>query len=339
MGRTLGWDIGGAFVRAALASDGRVLKVWQIPIPIARGRGAIEQAIDSILGDAGEISRHTVTLTGEIADSFADRKAGVEQLSSALHERLGDDLFLYAGRSGWLSGTEVTGYAEDIASASWHASASLAAEAVSEALFIDMGSSSTDIAPIAEHRVRAAGYTERERLVCGELVPQGFVRTPVMAVADVVPFGGRSTPVLAVDFATMEDAQRLLGTLEETGEPPEDDSAALDATSRARLARMVGMDVADASPEAWSALAAAFAEAQLRHVQDAALLVLSRCDITKDAPIVVAGAGRPVLRRLAARLDRGVIDFADLVDCPSGLRDAVCLAAPAAAVALLGGND
>ena len=56
------------------------------------------------------------------------------------------------------------------------------------------------------------------------------------------------------------------------------------------------------------------------------------------APVVVAGTGRPVLKRLAARLDRGVVDFPDLFDCPSELRDAVCRAAPAAALAVLVGR-
>ena len=63
--------------------------------------------------------------------------------------------------------------------------------------------------------------------------------------------------------------------------------------------------------------------------------MLSRGELSDDAPVVVAGAGRSVLKRLAARLDRGVVDFADLLDCRSDLRDATCRAAPAAALALL----
>ncbi|MEF2071257.1 hydantoinase/oxoprolinase family protein [Consotaella aegiceratis] len=336
MARTLGWDVGGAHVRAALANDGRVVKIWQKPTPVGRDLTPLEEALEAILEDAGAVDRHTVTMTGETADSFSDRKEGVERLSQVLHTRLGDNLYLYAGRSGWITGRSIGDQGEDIASASWHASANLAAEAMEAALFIDMGSSNTDIVPIAEGSLRAAGYTETERLVSGELVPQGYMRTPLMAVADTVPFGGRPTPVLAEGFATMEDVQRLLGSFEVDEDRDADEALEAIEASRARLARMIGMDVGDASDTAWMSLAAAFAEAQLRHIHDAVLLVLSRCDVSKDAPIVVAGVGRPVLRRLAARLERGIVDFGDLMDCSAELRDAVCLAAPAVAVTLLG---
>ena len=92
------------------------------------------------------------------------------------------------------------------------------------------------------------------------------------------------------------------------------------------------------SDGAWEWLAHAFAEAQFRFVHDAALKVLSRDDRRTTCSVSSPGAGRPVLRRLAARLDRGVVDFSDLFDCPAELRDAVCRAAPAAALALLAGR-
>ena len=95
----------------------------------------------------------------------------------------------------------------------------------------------------------------------------------------------------------------LLGALPEGADQmaAADGREKTEAASRARLARMVGRDAGDASPEAWRALAAWLAESQLRQVVDAALLVLSRAGLPEDAPVLGAGAGCHVARVLAAR--------------------------------------
>ena len=343
MTRTLGWDVGGAHLKAALVEDDRVLKVWQVPSPIWRDLRHLETAADAVLdavGDPAAIDRHAITMTGELADVFPSRREGVERLTRALTERLSGDVCLYAGRAGLIAPGHAKARSEEIASANWHASATLAAGAIDEALFLDMGSTTTDIVPVVSGEVRARGFHDRSRLVEGELVYQGYTRTALMAVASRVPFCGESVPVMNEFFATMADVQRVIGVLEEEDDQhaAADDGEKSVEGSRRRLARMVGTDAAEATDGAWEWLAHAFAEAQIRQVHDAALQVLSREDLSDDAPVVVAGAGRPVLRRLAARLDRGVVDFSDLFDCPGEMRDAVCRAAPAAALAILAGR-
>ena len=337
MTRTLGWDVGGAHLKAVLAEGERVLKVWQEPSPIWLGLEHLDRALTTILEGMPEVDRHAVTMTGELSDVFESRRDGVAQLTRIFAERLSGDVLIYAGASGFLAPGDARGHADAIASANWHASAALAATAIEEALFLDMGSTTTDIVPLAGGTARARGLTDRQRLVEGELVYQGYTRTALMAVENRVPFAGRSIPVMNEFFATMADVQRIVGTLDEADDlhPAADGHEKTLEASRRRLARMVGMDAADAGDGAWEWLAHAFAEAQVRHVHDAALQVLSREDVSDDAPVVVAGAGRPGLRRLAARLDRGVVDFSDLFDCPGEMRDAVCRAAPAAALALL----
>ncbi len=337
MTRTLGWDVGGAHLKAALAEGDRVLKVWQEPSPIWQGLDHLDTALATILNEVSGVERHAITMTGELSDIFASRREGVEQLTRVFTERLSGDISLYAGAAGFVSTGDAAAHAAEIASANWHASAALAAASIEEALFLDMGSTTTDIVPVSDGHVRARGFTDRDRLVHGELVYQGYTRTHLMAVEKRVPFAGRSIPVMNESFATMADVQRVIGILDEADDlhPAADNQEKTVDASRRRLARMVGMDAADAGDGAWEWLAHAFAEAQMRHIHDAALQVLSREELSDDAPVVVAGAGRPVLRRLAARLDRGVVDFSDLFDCPGEMRDDICRAAPAAALALL----
>ena len=336
--RTLGWDVGGAHLKAALAENGAIVKVWQEPTPIWKGLHHLDAALTTILGKVGPVDRQAVTMTGELSYIFADRDEGVRELTRILVERLGEDLRLYAGEAGLVPAGQPGPQAMRIASANWHATAALTAARIDEALFLDMGSTTTDIVPVRGGAVLATGHTDAERLLAGELVYQGYTRTALMAVATELPFLGRTTPLMAEFFAGMADVQRLLGGLDEDDDqhPAADGKEKTPDASRARLARMVGRDASEAPPEAFEQLARAFAEAQLRRIHDAVQLVLSRGQLSGDAPVVVAGAGRPVLKRLAARLDRGVVDFADLLDCRSDLRDAACRAAPAAALALLG---
>jgi hypothetical protein len=55
--------------------------------------------------------------------------------------------------------------------------------------------------------------------------------------------------------------------------------------------------------------------------------------------VVGAGSGRWQVRRLAARLERGFVDFADLIPTERAVRGEASSAAPAAAVALLAGDN
>ena len=227
--------------------------------------------------------------------------------------------------------------AGDVASANWLATAALAARSVPAGLLADMGSTTTDLVPIAAGAPCPAGWTDAERLASGELVYTGLVRSFVFALADRVPFAGVWTPLAAEYFATSADVYRLLGELPEHADQmaTADGREKTEAASRARLARMVGRDAAEATPAAWRALAAFLAEAQLHRITEAAMLVLSRADLPADAPVIGTGCGRHVTRRLATRLGRSWRDFATLPALAGLDAETADQCAPAAAVALL----
>jgi probable H4MPT-linked C1 transfer pathway protein len=229
------------------------------------------------------------------------------------------------------------GHAVEIASANWHASAALTGMRARTALFIDMGSTTTDIIPVTDGRPASLGYTDAERLAHGELVYSGIARSFLMAGPKLVPFAGRWTPLMNEWFATMADVHRILGQLPEGADVIDaaDGREKTKAASRARLARMIGRDSGEADDAAWDRLARFFAEAQLRDIMDAAALVLSRGLLQPSAPLVGAGAGRGVIRELAARIGRTFIAFDDLIEAVPEARSKACDCAPASAVALL----
>ena len=105
--------------------------------------------------------------------------------------------------------------AAEIASANWLASAQFAARRCGDGVFVDMGSTTTDIVALRGDRVQAQGMSDAERLASNELVYTGIVRTPVMAVVQRVPFNGAMQRIAAEHFATMADVHRLRGHLDE----------------------------------------------------------------------------------------------------------------------------
>ena len=279
-----------------------------------------------------------MTMTGELADTFVSRAEGVDELSRlAARELVDGSVLLYAGRAGFVSLDHADEHIEDIASANWHASAALVARRQGDALFVDMGSTTTDIVPVAGRKIVARGYTDAERLVAGELVYTGLVRSFVMAVAERAPIAGHWTTLIKENFANMADAHRVLGALPEDADQmmTADGREKTVAASQARLARIVGRDVVDADDATWSLLAQWFAEAQIRAVTDGAFLVLSQVSLPAHAPIVGAGIGAAVLGEVARRLGRPYVDFETLLDIAPEARQSASQCAPAAALAAL----
>jgi (4-(4-[2-(gamma-L-glutamylamino)ethyl]phenoxymethyl)furan-2-yl)methanamine synthase len=334
----IGWDVGGAHLKAARAEDGCVVAAAQVASPLRFGLDALTAAFADTKPRMGAADRHVITMTGELADTFASRADGVARLTSAAVRMLAPEpVLVYGGRAGFLTPQAAANHVADVASANWHASAQLLAYKQRTALFIDMGSTTTDLVPVIEGVLAVRGYTDAERLATNELVYTGLVRTAVMTVADRAPMAGSWTGLVHETFATMADVYRVLGILPEAA----DQMATADGrpktreASRARLARIVGRDEKDAAAADWEGLAQWFAEAQIRLMTDAAMRIVSRGGLPLWAPIVSAGIGARVIDEVARRLQRQRIGFETLLDTRPGIGQQVSQCAPAAALALL----
>lgn len=332
----IGWDIGGAHLKAARLEGGLIVDVVQIACPLWLGLDQLYKAFDEAKARLGVADINVATMTGELSDAFADRASGVAAISEAALRALGR-VKIYAGPLGFVAADAASENVAVIASANWHASATFVARHVGEALFVDMGSTTTDVISLKDSLVAAQGYSDATRMAHGELVYAGVVRSFLMAGLRLVPFAGRWVPIMNEAFATTSDVYRVLGDLPEDADlmPTTDGQPKTVEASRARLARQIGLDARDLSAQALDQLAAFFAEAQLRDIYDGASLALSETLLSKAAPIVGAGAGRFVIERLAARLGRTYIDVADLLSVATALRGRAADCLPACAVALL----
>ncbi len=341
----IGWDIGGAHIKAALLDkNGMISHVFQQACPLWQGMGFLKQVVDFILSELPENKyKHAITMTGELVDLFDGRDQGVKQIIFAMQDYLkGSELFIYAGLEGFLSPEQIqVHHYASIASANWLASASLAAGKQKNGLFIDIGSTTTDILVLSNHKVQAIGLTDYERLISDELVYTGIIRTAVIAVAQSASFQGQKMGLMAEYFATMADVYRLTGELNEIHDQTEtaDGASKTVSASAKRLSRMTGYEYSDYDLSLWQQFAQNIKSQQKHKIKTACERQLSRNLISDKDVFVGAGVGRFLVEQIADDLAYPYIDFTDLLEneCPdSQMSIADC--APAAAVALLMGG-
>ena len=333
----MGWDLGGANLKLAQAEDGRITTVTQIPCPQIADPSKFDQALDEAMRLCPAGARHAVTMTGELSDVFPSRAAGVAYLTGLMTKATGEDTRFYSLRDGLIPGDAVRTQWQDVASANWHASATLIARHETDGLFVDIGTTTTDLIPLKDGQPHTVGRTDGERMTEGELIYAGVVRTPVMAVAQDAPFNGRLQGIAGERFATMADVYRLTGELPEDADPypAVDGQGKSPDESAVRLARMLGREADEAPFIAWTALALYLRRRQLDRIEADARALFERDALPASAPVVGAGCGRFLAARLAQSLDRPYRDFAEIIDCADDVRAMAATCAPAVALALL----
>jgi len=292
----IGWDIGGAHVKAALLRHGQVHDVAQWPCPLWQGTSHLEQVLAAARQRWPGIvdAAHAVTMTGEVVDLFADRADGVQRIAALLAEALPAPQF-FAGDAGWCGASAAAGRWAQIASANWLATARHAALVFedSEGVLVDIGSTTTDLIAFRRGQVLTASRSDAQRLARGELVYHGVVRTPLCALARRIAWRGEDLNVMNEFFATSADVYRLTGELD----PAHDQQASADNAAKdrphtqARLARMIGLDARDGSDADWLAFAQAWRSQQVAELRGQLERVIAEHRLVANALIVNAGCG------------------------------------------------
>jgi (4-(4-[2-(gamma-L-glutamylamino)ethyl]phenoxymethyl)furan-2-yl)methanamine synthase len=337
MAITAGYDVGGAHLKVALTEGGRILAAVQIACPLWLGIDRLDNAFRQAGPLTSRARRHAATMTGELCELFPDRPTGVRTLIDRLVKLVGPDTRIWMGPCGFGSAQEARQDPATVASTNFLASAELVAQLLGDGLLVDMGSTTTDIIPVASGMPCPRGLTDGDRLATSELVYTGLTRTDVAAVAHDVMFKKRRQRLAAGAFATMADVRRVLGELPESTDQhtTSDRRGTSLPESVARLARAFGRDAGDASLDDWRESARAIADRQMAELRAACADVLATSPVPAGAPIVAAGIGAPLLAALAAEVGRPCQPFADLVDAVPDARVWVTRCAPAVAVAIL----
>ena len=340
----IGWDIGGAHLKAAIVTkQGLIEQVFLEACPLWQGMSQLEQAVQSILSQLPLSNYlHVITMTGELVDCFDNRDQGVSSIIATMQKLLaGQDLAVYAGMRGFLSPADISPQEYlYIASANWLASASLAARQVGEGLFIDIGSTTTDLLLLNHHQVNTQAYTDYQRLVSGELIYTGIVRTAIMAITQSAEFKGVQLGLMAEYFATMADVYRLTGDLNEA----HDHTATADGhektslRSAIRLSRMIAYEFNQQDWNDWLAFAHHLKNLQKQRVLAGITKRLSQTNSISSPKLIGAGIGRFLVKEIATEQGYAYQDFAEMLPQTNGLTIDANDCAPAVAVAYLAGG-
>jgi probable H4MPT-linked C1 transfer pathway protein len=265
-GLVIGIDIGGANLKYAIPNRhveplaasrsveprgvlgetrSRFFPMWRRPESLA---SELDEDLSQLAGGR-QISALVVTMTGELADCFLDRQEGVEHIVSqaclaAKRLKVGEVVF-YGVDGRFHERQEAVREVDRVAAANWHALGSFIGQSCClNGLVIDIGSTTTDVIPLAGGLVATEAKTDFERLAEGSLVYIGGRRTPVAALVDQLAHRGQAVSVMKEVFATMDDVRLVLKHVAED----EHDTDTADGRSRTiamainRLARMIGLD-------------------------------------------------------------------------------------------------
>jgi (4-(4-[2-(gamma-L-glutamylamino)ethyl]phenoxymethyl)furan-2-yl)methanamine synthase len=299
----IGLDVGGANTKAAVVhGDGRVQTVSD-PFEVWRQPQALADAIASVVGRL-RLDRVPVALTttAELVDVFASKREGVLYVLEAAQRALPDRRLRALTTSGELVDlTRARAAPLECAAANWVATALLVARSLPNAILLDCGGTTTDLIPITAGQLVAKGRTDVERLLEGELVYTGALRTNIAAVLSHVPIGGEPCPVSSELFAIAADAHLLRGNLA----PEQCNCTFPDARGtslrevRSRLARVVCADPEQLADGDLEAIAAAVEEAQVASIAAALIRVAGR--LPPDTGAIAVGVGAFLARVAAER--------------------------------------
>jgi (4-(4-[2-(gamma-L-glutamylamino)ethyl]phenoxymethyl)furan-2-yl)methanamine synthase len=297
----LALDIGGANLKIA---DGLGFGLSQY-FPLWNSPELLPQALSELIARAPSAEQFAITMTGELADCYRTKADGVRSIISAASQAATGRSVLVYQTDGSLVGCEQVLHEPRLAAAAnWHALGAYSARLLpgGPGLLMDLGSTTCDIIPLIAGRPAAFGQTDPERLVSGELVYTGVIRSPVAAVVRSLPWRGQDCPVAQELFATTWDAYLVRGDLPEEPEKchTADGRPATRACAEERLARSICADRSLVAAADLRGMAEVITRAQLLQLERAARRATSRLAQPPTA-VVIGGQGEFLARQVVER--------------------------------------
>jgi probable H4MPT-linked C1 transfer pathway protein len=301
-----GFDIGGANTDLAVVEFGESGGIQDIQtdyryLPMWLKKDELTDTLLDLLGrEQGEIDAVGVCMTAELADAYQNKSEGVMDIVTRVMEAFNLPVG-FVGLKGMMDYREVHQNPLELAAANWIATAPLASHISPNCIFIDTGSTTTDIIPIKNGRECARGRSDLERLATGELVYTGVLRTNIATLTDKVPLGQNWVRVASELFSVTADVHLVLGNItpeDYTSDTPDGAGKSREDCMR-RIARVVCGDLDILSQEDVEGIASYVYEEQVKRVAEALQEVTIRENLDK---VVVTGLGMEILGKKASAM-------------------------------------
>src|SRR5262252_2008317 len=211
----IGWDIGGVNTKVAFVEGGRLIAAVEEAFELQRAPQMLPALLRRLAGHTDVApAMHAVTMTAELSQMFRTKREGVAFVLDAIESAFPQTpVRVFTVSGAFVAPSDARVQPLHVAAANWMATALVVAGEHPDSLLIDIGTTTTDLVPIACGGVVARGRTDLERLACGELLYTGAVRTPVEAIVRHVGVRGAQIAVSTEGFALSGDVHVWLGAL------------------------------------------------------------------------------------------------------------------------------
>ena len=341
----LGYDVGGANIKVAavhlengclrsVAVVAEYFPVWKHPEKLAFILANLKERLKIEKFDAVG-----VTMTAELSDAYQTKSEGVYHILASVKKVFNKTpIFVLNTDATLITLKEAKLFPLKVASANWAGTGWLVAQFLKNAIVVDVGSTSTSIIPILNNEVAAQGKTDVDKLVCGELVYTGSLRTNIAAIVKNIPLKDGLARVSSELFAVSGDVHLVLGNIPDVDYTSEttDGRGKTVAESLARLARVVCADTDMLSVEEICEIANYIYREQIRQIADDLKKAYTyiKSLTQENVCVIVTGMGKEFLARRAA--EQLVVD--EIIDLDAILPKETVYATPAVAVALMTAN-
>jgi len=308
----IGFDIGGANTKIAfmttkkgqmadLKTRSKYFPVWKDKEKL--GRMMLELKCE--VSGSSKIDCIGITMTAELSDSYRTKREGVNDILTRVEKMFPTtEVLILNSNAQLISIRQARQEPLRVAAANWVATGWMVSRLVENCIVLDIGSTTTSIIPIAKGVIAAEGKTDLEKLMNGELVYTGSLRTNVAAIVHHIPMGNRMAGVASELFAQSGDVHLILGNIREEDYTVEtaDGRGRTKEEAMARLARIVCADTEILNEEEITHIARYVHGKQVEQVVKGLSLVYSRgMELWGKKPaVVVTGLGRNFLAQKAA---------------------------------------
>ncbi len=346
MPTSIGWDIGGANIKTYLVKleDGEIhtrsireyFPVWRkgkenLPLKI-------REIHDKIAGEL-DIDIIGLTMTAELSDIYFTKREGVEHIINSMVSIYGiEKIKVVSNDLSILSIDEAEKNPNKVAASNWAATGWLLSKIVDTCIGVDVGSTTCSIIPVVNGVCRAEGMSDLEKLINGELIYTGVLRTNVATIVNKVPVKGKYARVSSELFALTGDVHLVLNSIKEEDYTTEtaDGRGKTRSECLARLARIVCADTDMLSERDIVDIAKYIYDKQIEQIAEGIYQVYTRIvgECVEEPLILTMGLGEKILaKRAVERLGLGrIICLSDV------LGRGTSITIPSAAVALMALN-
>ena len=333
-----GFDIGGANTDLAIIEfENNEIKNIEVDfkyLPMWSNNDDLSQALIELVKNIcplSEIDAVGISMTAELVDAYDTKKEGVLDVVAKCEETFSCPI-AYVGVDGMLSSEDIKQNPIKAAAANWIATAQIATLISDNCIFIDTGSTTTDIIPVKNARECAIGRSDFDRLATGELVYSGTLRTNIASFIDTVEFNNKEYAVASELFAQTADIYRVLELITEEDYVCDtfDGESKSKIDCAKRIARVLCADLDVLSIDDIVEISEFIHQKQIQQISEG----LKKVSAVQNSDLIITtGLGKDILDKPAAELLGLNVKSMDEI-----LTDEECVVAPAIGTAIMMNN-